>query len=246
MTDYTFLYLTRGFGANSRVGKRLNELAQDPDAGEGGGDGKSAYQIAVDNGFTGTREEWLESLKGADGEAGADGQDGTDGKSAYQIAQDAGFEGTEAEWLSSLNGADGADGDDGAPGTDGADGKSAYQVALDNGFEGTEAEWLASLEGDAGEAGQPGADGTAAIQFIGAADEGGTVTLVIADGDYIDLFATDAITAFSTDAEDAQGTPLTEDADFGLPFDALKGQLWRVIRNGTTVYAVELAAGLST
>ncbi len=30
-----------------------------------GNDGKSAYQIAVDNGFAGTEVEWLESLKGA-------------------------------------------------------------------------------------------------------------------------------------------------------------------------------------
>ena len=31
-----------------------------------GKDGKSAYQIALDNGFVGTEEEWLESLKGTD------------------------------------------------------------------------------------------------------------------------------------------------------------------------------------
>lgn len=33
-----------------------------------GGGGKSAYEIAVENGFEGTEEEWLESLKGEDGE----------------------------------------------------------------------------------------------------------------------------------------------------------------------------------
>lgn len=32
-----------------------------------GVDGKSAYQIAKDNGYTGTESEWLESLKGLDG-----------------------------------------------------------------------------------------------------------------------------------------------------------------------------------
>lgn len=32
--------------------------------GPTGADGKSAYQIAVDNGFVGTQAEWLESLKG--------------------------------------------------------------------------------------------------------------------------------------------------------------------------------------
>jgi hypothetical protein len=29
--------------------------------------GKSAYDIAVENGFVGTEAEWLESLKGKDG-----------------------------------------------------------------------------------------------------------------------------------------------------------------------------------
>ena len=31
-----------------------------------GKDGKSAYQIAVENGFVGTEAEWIESLKGDD------------------------------------------------------------------------------------------------------------------------------------------------------------------------------------
>ena len=35
-----------------------------------GEDGKSAYEIAVDNGFVGTEDEWLESLKGNDGQDG--------------------------------------------------------------------------------------------------------------------------------------------------------------------------------
>ncbi|MDR3318248.1 MAG: S1C family serine protease, partial [Clostridiales bacterium] len=40
--------------------------------------GKSAYQIAVEYGFVGTEEEWLESLKGRDGLNGADGQNAVD------------------------------------------------------------------------------------------------------------------------------------------------------------------------
>lgn len=32
-----------------------------------GADGKSAFEIAVGNGFVGTEAEWLESLKGKDG-----------------------------------------------------------------------------------------------------------------------------------------------------------------------------------
>ena len=41
-------------------------------------DGKSAFEIAVANGFEGTEEEWLESLKGADGEDGYTPIKGTD------------------------------------------------------------------------------------------------------------------------------------------------------------------------
>lgn len=44
--------------------------------GEGalkGKDGESAYQIALDNGFVGNQEDWLESLKGKDGNNGLDG-----------------------------------------------------------------------------------------------------------------------------------------------------------------------------
>lgn len=38
--------------------------------------GKSAYEIAVEHGFSGTEEEWLLSLSGKDGSNGADGKDG--------------------------------------------------------------------------------------------------------------------------------------------------------------------------
>lgn len=45
-----------------------------PSGGGGTGvDGKSAYEIAVEHGFIGTEEEWLASLKGDTGAAGADG-----------------------------------------------------------------------------------------------------------------------------------------------------------------------------
>lgn len=41
--------------------------------------GKSAYAIAVDNGFTGTEAQWLASLQGEDGVAGATGATGATG-----------------------------------------------------------------------------------------------------------------------------------------------------------------------
>ena len=41
-----------------------------------GGDGKSAYEVAQDNGFTGSPEEWLASLKGEKGDKGDPGSGG--------------------------------------------------------------------------------------------------------------------------------------------------------------------------
>lgn len=41
--------------------------------------GLSAYEIAVKNGFNGTEEEWLASLKGTDGKDGKNGTDGFNG-----------------------------------------------------------------------------------------------------------------------------------------------------------------------
>ena len=84
-----------------------------------GTDGKSAFQLAVDGGFTGTQAEWLVSLKGTNGTDGTNGTNGTngaDGKSAYQIALDNGFVGTPVAWLASLKGVKGDDGDVGPAG----------------------------------------------------------------------------------------------------------------------------------
>ena len=45
--------------------------------GVAGQRGKSAYEVAVDNGFIGTEQEWLESLKGKDGKDGVNSTTGT-------------------------------------------------------------------------------------------------------------------------------------------------------------------------
>lgn len=42
----------------------------DGEKGDDGADGKSAYEIAVEQGYSGTEEEWIASLKGEDGEDG--------------------------------------------------------------------------------------------------------------------------------------------------------------------------------
>lgn len=46
--------------------EKLNSIG----GGGSGADGKSAYEIAVENGFEGSESEWLESLHGKDGEDG--------------------------------------------------------------------------------------------------------------------------------------------------------------------------------
>ena len=139
-----------------------------------GTDGKSAYQVAVDEGFVGDESAWLETLVGEQGvtgksaydiyvENGGDlsetdwldsliGADGVNGKSAYEVYQEAGGELTLDEWLASLKGdsaytvavQNGFVGSQ-ADWISSLKGLSAYQVAVQNGYEGTEEEWLASL-----------------------------------------------------------------------------------------------------
>lgn len=76
--------------------------------GKPGTNGLSAYELAVQSGFIGNKEAWLESLKGdkgdtgdsgADGKNGVNGLDGKDGLSAYAIAVKNGYNGTEEEWV---------------------------------------------------------------------------------------------------------------------------------------------------
>ena len=57
-----------------QIGKEVEELKE-----KNGNDGKSAYEIAVENGFKGTQEEWLQSLVGPEGQPGKDGINGKDG-----------------------------------------------------------------------------------------------------------------------------------------------------------------------
>jgi len=54
--------------------------------GGSGMDGKSAYELAVEEGYVGTTTEWLASLKGAKGDTGAAGTHGADGASVTAIS----------------------------------------------------------------------------------------------------------------------------------------------------------------
>lgn len=75
--------LTKGGAVDETEIRRIVEeyLAANPPApGEPGADGKSAYEIALENGFTGSQSEWLESLRGEPGPQGATGPQGPKGE----------------------------------------------------------------------------------------------------------------------------------------------------------------------
>jgi len=57
--------------------------------GPDGADGKSAYELAVENGFVGTEQEWLDSLEGEPGSEGAEGPPGPPRDSLYGDLQPA-------------------------------------------------------------------------------------------------------------------------------------------------------------
>lgn len=125
--------------------------------------GKSAYEIAKENGFDGTEAEWLASLKGATGAPGANGKDGENGKTPYV--------GENGNWYIGANDTGkpsrGAKGDKGSPGVTPTFGIESVET----GEPGTDAE--VTMTGDApnhglrfviprgnkGDKGSPGAKG---------------------------------------------------------------------------------------
>lgn len=88
-----------------------------------GADGASAYEIAVENGYTGTEAEWLSSLKGEKGDAGEQGIQGIQGEKGDTGEQ--GLQGVPGEKGDPGEpGKDGTNGTDGKNGVDGSDGYS--------------------------------------------------------------------------------------------------------------------------
>lgn len=81
--------------------------------------GKSAYEIAVDNGFVGSEKEWLLSLKGDKGERGAQGEQGVQGEQGKQGEQ--GIQGVQGE--RGEKGEQGKQGQQGIQGERGAQGE---------------------------------------------------------------------------------------------------------------------------
>ena len=122
-------------GAKGNPGKSAYEMAQEEEGFVGtkqeylkslkGDPGKDIYQLAIEDGYQGSRREYLASQKGEVG------------KSAYEIAQEEeGFSGTKQEYLKSLKG---------------DPGKDIYQLAVEDGYQGSRREYLASQKGETGD-----------------------------------------------------------------------------------------------
>lgn len=85
--------------------------------------GDSAYQVAINNGYSGEEEEWLSSLRGPQGASGKDGSDGEQGPQGEPGKNgNDGKQGPQGE-----PGKDGNDGAKGEPGKDGSDGEKGPQ-----------------------------------------------------------------------------------------------------------------------
>ena len=163
--------------------------------GEKGTDGKSAYQIAVEQGYQGSESDWLSSLKGDKGNTGAKGnpgQDGADGKSAYAIAVEHGYEDSEEKWLLSLKGEKGDTGERGEKGDTGLQGERGEKGETgQQGEQGPMGE-----KGEKGDAGVAGKDGFSPIAnvvkdgsviTITITDKNGTTTVTLTEGAAVDL-----------------------------------------------------------
>ena len=122
--EYLFGHLGTENFSQQNLDELQNRLRGSTGArGPAGPPGKTAYQVAVDEGYRGTEAEWLASLVGPQGPQGETGEQGEPGEP----------------------GPPGSPGPQGAPGATGPDGKSAYAQAVEGGYAGTEAEFKAML-----------------------------------------------------------------------------------------------------
>lgn len=137
--------------------------------------GKSAYEIAKENGFDGTEAEWLASLKGATGAAGANGKDGENGKTPY-VGENGNWYIGENDTGKPSRGAKGEPGatptlgvesvETGAPGTDaevtmiGDAPNHALKFVIPRGDKGAKGDTGSpGAKGDKGDKGKPGSPG---------------------------------------------------------------------------------------
>lgn len=117
-----------------------------------GDDGKSAYELAVEQGFEGTLDEWLDSLQGEDGQPGATGPAGPQGPKGQDGTVS--FDELTPEQKAELKGDKGDKGDTGEQGPQGLQGQTGPQG--EQGIQGIQGE-----KGDIGDTGPKGDTGDA-------------------------------------------------------------------------------------
>ena len=154
-----------------------------------GPEGKSAYEVWLADGNTGTVYDYLNSIKGAKGDVGPQGPQGVAGTNAngfdyrgelsstsnlpqpnsqnvsqaYSIGGEL-YVSNGTAWINmgsivGPQGPQGVAGTDGLDGTDGDEGKSAYQSWLDIGNSGSEVDFIAAIKGEKGDKGNQGEQG---------------------------------------------------------------------------------------
>lgn len=125
--------------------------------------GLSAYEIAVKNGFAGTEQEWLDSLKGDPGQPGKDGHTPVKGVDYFD-----GKDGSPGlPGYTPVKGVDYFDGKDGLPGKDG------YTPVKG-------VDYFDGKNGSPGEKGEPGATPVRGTDYWTDADKAEMVSAVLA------------------------------------------------------------------
>ena len=134
--EYSALKITGSDGAGVVRNILIDEAGklQVSLTGTAGAPGKSAFDVAVDEGFTGTEAQWVASLAGTNGTNGSNGAQGAQGIQGIQGAQ-------------GLQGLQGLQGPAGVDGVNGTDGLSAYQVWLVSNPGGSMDQYLAAIKG---------------------------------------------------------------------------------------------------
>ena len=137
-----------------------------------GEDGKSAYQTWLDQGNTGTEQDFLDSLKGKD----ADNIDLTNYVTKDEVHAHSNKEILDSITQENINNWNN--------GTGGEDGKSAYEIWLEQGNTGTEQDFLDSLKGKDGKDGDGASLSDAQIEeaVSNYLNEHPEATTTVADG----------------------------------------------------------------
>ncbi|MDE5768652.1 MAG: collagen-like protein, partial [Oscillospiraceae bacterium] len=135
------------------------------ESGKDGADGLSAYEIAVQNGFTGSASDWLASLQGEKGDKGDPGEQGIQG-----IPGEKGNPGERG-----LQGEKGEKGDPGEPGKQGEKGDPG-----EPGQQGIQG--IPGKKGEPGENGKDGADGFSPVVTTEQTNDGAIIMITDAIG----------------------------------------------------------------